>query len=156
MGVGVADYDCDGWFDIFRPISRTTPATSTTTTATELSVMLRFSSGIGINNQYVAWGCGFIDADAGRKRNITESSVAVVVVEVAGVVREIGLENVEPPVAVVVRDSNSHPRLLVAVFTVCATGYDRNIGECPIVIVVKQNARLRIYRHVNVRPSVIV
>jgi hypothetical protein len=63
MGVGVADYDCDGWFDIFK----TNFADDTSDlyhnngdgTFTELS----FNSGIGINNKYVAWGCGFIDYD---------------------------------------------------------------------------------------------
>jgi len=63
MGVGVADYDCDGWFDIFK----TNFADDTSDlyhnngdgTFTELS----FNSGIGINNKYVAWGCAFIDYD---------------------------------------------------------------------------------------------
>ena len=63
MGLGVADYDCDGWFDIFK----TNFADDTSDlyhnngdgTFTELS----FNSGIGINNKYVAWGCGFIDYD---------------------------------------------------------------------------------------------
>jgi hypothetical protein len=63
MGVGVADYDCDGWFDIFK----TNFADDTSDlyhnngdgTFTELS----FNSGVGINNKYVAWGCAFIDYD---------------------------------------------------------------------------------------------
>jgi hypothetical protein len=63
MGLGVADYDCDGWLDIFK----TNFADDTCDlyhnngdgTFTELS----FDSGVGINNKYVAWGCGFIDYD---------------------------------------------------------------------------------------------
>jgi len=63
MGIGVADYDCDGWFDIFK----TNFADDTVDlyhnngdgTFTELS----FASGVGIHNNYVAWGCGFIDYD---------------------------------------------------------------------------------------------
>jgi hypothetical protein len=63
MGIGVADYDCDGWFDIFK----TNFADDTSNlyhnngdgTFTDLS----FNSGVGINNTYVAWGCGFIDYD---------------------------------------------------------------------------------------------
>jgi len=63
MGVGVADYDCDGWLDIFK----TNFADDTSDlyhnngdgTFTDLS----FSAGVGINNSYVAWGCGFIDYD---------------------------------------------------------------------------------------------
>jgi hypothetical protein len=63
MGLGVADYDCDGWFDMFK----TNFADDTSNlyhnngdgTFTDLS----FNSGVGINNTYVAWGCGFIDYD---------------------------------------------------------------------------------------------
>ena len=63
MGIGVADYDCDGRFDIFK----TNFADDTSNlyhnegdgTFTDLS----FSSGVGINNNYVAWGCGFVDYD---------------------------------------------------------------------------------------------
>jgi len=63
MGLGVADYDCDGWFDIFK----TNFADDTSNlyhnngdgTFTDLS----FNSGVGINNTYVGWGCGFIDYD---------------------------------------------------------------------------------------------
>ena len=63
MGIGVADYDGDGWFDIFK----TNFADDTSDlyhnngdgTFSELS----FNSGVGINNSYVAWGCGFIDYD---------------------------------------------------------------------------------------------
>jgi len=36
MGVGVADYDCDGWFDIFKPTFPMTLPTSTATTVTAL------------------------------------------------------------------------------------------------------------------------
>ena len=63
MGLGVADYDCDGWFDIFK----TNFADDTSNlyhnngdgTFTDLSL----NSGVGINNTYVGWGCGFIDYD---------------------------------------------------------------------------------------------
>jgi hypothetical protein len=63
MGLGVSDYDCDGWFDIFK----TNFADDTSNlyhnngdgTFTDLS----FNSGVGINNTFVGWGCGFIDYD---------------------------------------------------------------------------------------------
>ncbi len=63
MGIGVADYDGDGWLDIFK----TNFADDTSDlyhnngdgTFSEVS----FNSGLGINNSYVAWGCGFIDYD---------------------------------------------------------------------------------------------
>jgi hypothetical protein len=63
MGVGVADYDCDGWLDIFKTnFSDDTPdlyhnnGDGTFTDAT-------FAAGFGQNTQYVGWGCGFLDYD---------------------------------------------------------------------------------------------
>ena len=62
MGVAVADYDCDGNFDIFKTnfaddtsnLYRNEGGTYTDVT---------FPAGTGVNNGYVAWGCGFLDYD---------------------------------------------------------------------------------------------
>ena len=63
MGVAVADYDCDGNFDLFK----TNFADDTSNlyhndgkaTFTDVTV----SAGTGVNDQFVAWGCGFLDLD---------------------------------------------------------------------------------------------
>jgi len=63
MGIGVGDYDCDGWLDIFK--------TNFTDDTCDLYHNLgdgtfddvTGASGIGVNTQYVAWGCGFVDYD---------------------------------------------------------------------------------------------
>ena len=72
MGIGVADYDCDGWLDIFK----TNFADDTSDlyhnnkdgTFSELS----FTAGLGINSNYVAWGCGFIDYDNDGWKDIVQ------------------------------------------------------------------------------------
>ena len=97
-----------------------------------------------------------VDSDAGRERHVAEGAVAVVVIEVAGVVGEVGFENVEPAVAVVVADGHAHSGLLVAVLAVGASGHDGDIGEGSVVIVAEQNAGLGIDRDVNIRPAVVV
>jgi hypothetical protein len=63
MGVGVADYDCDGWFDIFKTNFADDTCNLYRNNGDGTFNDVTFSSGIGVNNQYVAWGCGFIDYD---------------------------------------------------------------------------------------------
>ena len=63
MGVGVGDYDCNGWFDIFKTnFSDDTPnlyRNNGDGTFTDVT----FVSGLGVNTQYVCWGAGFMDYD---------------------------------------------------------------------------------------------
>jgi enediyne biosynthesis protein E4 len=63
MGVAVGDYDCDGWFDIFKTNFADDTCDLYHNNRDGTFDDVTFSSGIGINNQYVAWGCGFIDYD---------------------------------------------------------------------------------------------
>src|SRR6266480_1615623 len=78
-----------------------------------------------------------IDSNAGGERDIGESSVSVVVIEIAGVVGKVRLEDVEPAIAVVVGDSDSHARLLVAIVAVSAPRRHRSLGKGPVVIVME-------------------
>lgn len=63
MGVAVADYDCDGSLDIFKTNFADDTCNLYHNNGDGTFSDLTFSSGIGINNQYVAWGCGFVDYD---------------------------------------------------------------------------------------------
>ena len=63
MGVAVADYDCDGWFDIFKTNFADDTCNLYHNNGDGTFSDVTFASGIGINNQYVAWGCGFVDYD---------------------------------------------------------------------------------------------
>jgi hypothetical protein len=63
MGVAVADYDCDGYFDIFKTNFADDTCNLYHNNGDGTFSDVTFSSGIGINNQYVGWGCGFIDFD---------------------------------------------------------------------------------------------
>ena len=63
MGVGVGDYDCDGWLDIFKTNFADDTCNLYHNNGDGTFGDVTFASGIGINNQYVAWGCGFVDYD---------------------------------------------------------------------------------------------
>jgi hypothetical protein len=63
MGLGVADYDCDGSFDIFKTNFADDTCNLYHNNGDGTFSDVTFASGVGINNQYVAWGCGFIDYD---------------------------------------------------------------------------------------------
>jgi len=63
MGIGVADYDCDGWLDIFKTNFADDTSDLYHNNGDGSFSEVSFSSGVGINSNYVAWGCGFIDYD---------------------------------------------------------------------------------------------
>jgi hypothetical protein len=63
MGLGVADYDCDGWFDIFKTNFADDTCDLYHNNGDGTFSDVSFNSGIGINSNYVGWGCAFIDYD---------------------------------------------------------------------------------------------
>ncbi len=63
MGLGVADYDCDGWFDIFKTNFSSDSSNLYHNNRNGTFSDVAVAAGIGFNRSYVAWGCGFIDYD---------------------------------------------------------------------------------------------
>lgn len=62
MGIGVADYDCDGRFDIFKTNFADDTSDLYHNDGDGTFSDVSFSSGAA-SNSYVAWGCGFLDYD---------------------------------------------------------------------------------------------
>jgi len=63
MGVGVADYDCDGWFDIFKTNFSDDTSDLYHNNGDGTFSDVTFAAGVGQNTQVVGWGCGFLDYD---------------------------------------------------------------------------------------------
>jgi hypothetical protein len=63
MGVGVADYDCDGWLDIFRTNFSDEPSTLYHNNGDGTFSEATFQVGLGIHTTYVGMGTGFLDFD---------------------------------------------------------------------------------------------
>ena len=63
MGVAVADYDCDGAFDIFKTNFTDDTCNLYHNNGDGTFTDVTFPSGIAVNSRYVGWGCGFLDYD---------------------------------------------------------------------------------------------
>jgi hypothetical protein len=63
MGVGVADYDMDGWLDIFKTHFEDDTCVLYRNNGDGSWTDVTFVSGVGINTRYVNWGAGFVDYD---------------------------------------------------------------------------------------------
>jgi hypothetical protein len=63
MGVGVADFNLDGWLDIFKTNFQNDTCNLYQSRGDGTFVDTSMQAGIGINTQYVNWGAGFIDYD---------------------------------------------------------------------------------------------
>ena len=63
MGVAVADYDCDGLLDIFKTNFADDTSNLYHNDGSSGFTDLTFTAGTGVNDQFVGWGCGFIDYD---------------------------------------------------------------------------------------------
>jgi hypothetical protein len=63
MGVGVGDYDCDGWLDIFKTNFSDDTADLYHNNGDGTFTDVTFVAGVGANTQYVKWGAGFMDYD---------------------------------------------------------------------------------------------
>ena len=63
MGAAAADYDCDGWLDIFKTNFSEDTASLYHNTGNGFFDDVAFSAGLGINTRYLSWGCGFFDLD---------------------------------------------------------------------------------------------
>jgi len=63
MGVGIGDYDCDGWLDIFKTNFADDTSNLYHNNGDGSFTEVTFRAGVEGDTQNVKWGCGFIDYD---------------------------------------------------------------------------------------------
>src|SRR5260370_39656951 len=88
--------------------------------------------------------------------NIRKDSFTVIAVQGRRVIGEVGLKNIQPSVAVVIRDGCSHACLLAPIFVERYSSHHGNIGKGSIAIVVIENAWSTVAGYVDIRPAIIV
>ena len=87
---------------------------------------------------------------------VVEGAVAVVAVESRHLVGEVGADDVEPAVAVVVGDADAHAGEGDAVLVERAAGGDADLAEGAVVVVAVEQARRGVAGDVDVGPAVVV
>ena len=92
----------------------------------------------------------------GSPAGFFEIGLAHVVIEVRGIAFEIGFEDIETAVEIVVAHGRAHPGLLLAIFTIGDAANGAFFAKRAVVIVQEQQAWSGIAGHVYVRPTVIV
>jgi enediyne biosynthesis protein E4 len=63
MGASAADYDCDGWLDIFKTNFSEDTCSLYHNVGQGSFDDVTFAAGLGLNTRYLGWGCGFVDLD---------------------------------------------------------------------------------------------
>src|SRR5438067_414407 len=96
------------------------------------------------------------DADARRSRHIIEISLPVVAIKNISVVREVGLEEIQVPVQIIVADTDAHSRLLHAVVAKGHSSHYSFLSKSSVMIVHEQQTGCRVRGNVDVGPSVFV
>ena len=97
-----------------------------------------------------------VAADAGGERPVVAQAGARVGVERRGVAGEVGLEDVDAAVAIVVADGDAHARLRPAVLAVGAAGLEPDVGQRAVAVVAIERARARVVGDVEIDPAVVV
>ena len=91
-----------------------------------------------------------------RPRHLIEISLAVVAVEPAGISDEMGLEQVQMPIEVVVANADAHAGLLHAIVAERNAAHHAFFAKRAVMIVHEQQARGGIAGHEDVGPAIFV
>src|SRR5215469_16742856 len=86
--------------------------------------------------------------------DVSESAIAVVVIQRGSFVRKIRSNNVQPAVAIVVNGVGAHAGNFMAILTVSNAGPNTYLCECAVMIVVIQKARSGVTSDEDVWPAV--
>src|ERR1019366_7180302 len=88
--------------------------------------------------------------------DVAESPIAQVAVEGVGVTREVGLEDVEVTVAVIIGGSRSHARMFPAILVDGEARGEADLLKRPVSLVVEVQTGRRIAGHKEVGPSIVI
>ena len=97
-----------------------------------------------------------VRAQSCLKDSVIKCSVAIVMVQIRGLVGVICLDDIEPAVAVVIANPHAHARLRNPIFIEGASNLRANLLEGSILVVVVEAAWHGVACDVNVGPAIII
>src|SRR5260370_17943742 len=97
-----------------------------------------------------------MEAKAGGEGGVVKSAIGVVAIERSGVVGEIGFENIELAVAVVVGNGGTHAGLFAAIVIEGSASGHGEIGEGSVAIVVIKDAGGAVAGNIDIGPAIVV
>src|SRR5260370_27944300 len=97
-----------------------------------------------------------MEAKAGGEGGVVKSAIAVVAIERSGVVGEIGFENIELAVAVVVGNGGTHAGLFAAVVIEGSASGHGEVGEGSVAIVVIEDSGGAVPSNIEIRAALAV
>src|SRR6516162_903018 len=90
------------------------------------------------------------------KGRVFETSSANIVIKRRRISREVRLHDIEIAIHVIVGSGNSHAGLRLAIWAESASGFDRDVFELAVLLVVIERAGGGVVRDIDVRPAVVI
>ena len=97
-----------------------------------------------------------VRAEAGGEGGVFEGAAAEIVIERRSVAGEIGFHEVEIAIEIIIGGGNAHARLRFAVGTEGAAGFDGDVLESSVLLVVVERAGGGIVGDIDIGPAVVV
>src|ERR1022692_1050484 len=97
-----------------------------------------------------------VNGQTGAAGDVAERAIAQVAVEGVGITREVGLEDVEVTIAVVIRGSRAHARLFPAILVDGEARGEADLLKRPVSLVGEVQTGRRIAGHKEVGPSIVI
>src|ERR1035441_3517161 len=97
-----------------------------------------------------------VNSNTGSECDITEATVTIVVIQVAGVIDKVSFEDIKPAIAIVISHGYTHARLLMTVVIVGATGHYSDVCKRAVMVVLEEDAGFRIDRYIDVGPTIVI
>src|SRR5579871_5013353 len=87
---------------------------------------------------------------------VLKQALAMIAIKIWKIVGEVGLENIQQPVAVVVPSGSAHSRLVSTITAGRNTRFQTRLREGPVAIIPEQKTPFPVVGHIDIRPAIVI